>query len=150
MHNRLVHDTRKIRFHEVVDGEIALVDESVVLELVLHRSIGMIVYDRSRRLAAASKISISGKSSRSSAVRESAGSASLALLARLCRLGCSLDHLEVYALGAPFPPPGAGSASSVLHVDLAMALPFAPGVRRVEFDVAIGRIVIEGPPLAGR
>jgi hypothetical protein len=145
VHNRLRNDNRAIRFHEVVDGEILVADESVVLEMVLDDSVGMIIYDRGKHLAAASKLCLRPPGGRCTSIRERTSSTSLALLARLASLGCSPERLEIFALGALDgvtlgTRPGDGR---LRHVAFAMGLPRQREARRVEFDVALGRIVVE-------
>ncbi len=145
MRNRLRDDTGRIRFHEVADGEIVVADRSVVLEMVLDESVAMVIYDRAMRLAAASKLGLDDGDAAGPAIQERTRSASLALLSRLTAMGCRLDALEIYALGAAHPgslctgPDG----QRLSRVTLAAGLPGEGESRRVEFDVGLGRIVIE-------
>ena len=150
MRDRLRNDTKRIRFHGVINGEIVVADESVVLEMVLDGSVGMIIYDRSRRLAAASKLRVRDEDGSSTGIRERTSSASLALLTRLANMGCELESLEIFALGAVDATTlGTGPGGSRLRrVSLALGLPDGSDARRVEFDVGRGRIVVE--PFAGR
>jgi hypothetical protein len=139
------NDIKGPRFHQVVDGEIVVADGSAVLEMVLDGSVGMVIYDRTRRLAAASKLRLGSDGGSSASIRERTSSASLALLTRLAARGCKLECLEVFALGAVDATTlGTGPAGQRLRrVSLAIGLPETPGARRVEFDVALGRIVVE-------
>jgi chemotaxis receptor (MCP) glutamine deamidase CheD len=145
VHNRLRNDNKRIRFHEIVDGEIVVADDSAVLEMVLDESVGMIIHDRGRRLAAASKLCVRPSQESGTDIRERTSSASLALLARLAALGCRPESLEIYALGAVDADAFATGASGagVRRVAFAMGLPANGRARRVEFDVALGRIVVE-------
>jgi len=142
--NRLLwNDSKRIRFHEVIDGEITIADESVVLEMVLDESVGMIIYDRNRRLAAASKLALQPEDGSTASIHERTGSASLALLSRLAQRGCDPDSLEIYALGAVDTDSLSGSAKGLRRVSMAMGLSSKSEARRVEFDVGVGRIVVE-------
>jgi hypothetical protein len=143
--NRLRDDTGRIRFHEVVDGEIVIADAAVVLEMLLDDSVAMVIYDRARRLAAASKLCLGSEGVPDAAIHERVRSASLALLTRLAALGSDPGSLEIYALGAAWPGPLCTGPDGLRLERVAMAagLP-APGEsRRVEFDVGLGRIVVE-------
>jgi hypothetical protein len=145
VHNRLRNDNRRIRFHEVVDGEIVVADDSAVLEMVLDESVGMIIFDRGRRLAAASKLCVRPSQESGKDIRERTSSASLALLTRLAALGCRPESLEIYALGAVDAGAFSGKdrKAAPSRVAFAMGLSAEGGARRVEFDVAAGRIVVE-------
>jgi len=138
-------DNKRIRFHEVVDGEIVVADDSVVLEMVLDGSVGMIIYDRSRNLAAASKLPVHADDDATASIRERTSSASLALLSRMASRGCDLESLEIFALGAVDATSlGSGPGGIRLRrVSLAMGFAESSDARRVEFDVGLGRIVVE-------
>jgi hypothetical protein len=141
----LRNDNKRIRFHEVVDGEIVVADDSVVLEMVLDGSVGMVIYDRSRRLASASKLRVHDDGLATTSIRERTSSASLALLTRMANRGCDLDSLEIFALGAVDSTTlGSGPGGKRLRrVSLAMGMAETSEARRVEFDVGLGRIVVE-------
>ncbi len=145
MRRILRNDNKRIRFHQVVDGEIVVADDSVVLEMVLDGSVGMIIYDRSRNIAAASKLSVRNVDDSTTSIRERTSSASLALLSRMTSRGCDLETLEIFALGAVDATSlGSGPGGIRLRqVSLAMGLAEEAEARRVEFDVGLGRIVVE-------
>ncbi len=146
-------DRKALRFHTVAPGETVLADGSVVLELRLVGSVGVILYDRRRRLAAAGQVRADGEAA---SLRERVDAASLGLLVRMIQRGSDPEHLEIFALGMGDGPAGGAwsSAGADLslprgRVALAYSSPEGGRGRRVEFDVAAGRIVIEEAPPAG-
>ena len=145
MHGRLKRESEAIRFHRLTDGEIVVADASAVLEMFLDGSVGMIIYDRRLRLAAASKLPLKPGGGETRDIGERTRAAALALLARLVRRGCDADALEVFALGAPGEefPPAEPAWRRLGRPSLAMGSTGAGRARRVEFDVGLGRIVIE-------
>jgi chemotaxis receptor (MCP) glutamine deamidase CheD len=140
--NRLREDSKKIRFHEMADGEVAVADSSAVLEMTLDGAVGMIIYDRTLRLAAASKLDLHPGTDTETSISERTCSASRSLLARLITLGCDPDNLEIYALGAVRTEDLA--ASGLRRVVFALSQAAAGRGQRIEFDVDRGRIVVEG------
>lgn len=145
-------DRKALRFHTVTPGEAILADGSVVLEMRLAGSMGVILYDRRRRLAAACQVRADGEAAR---LREMLDAASLGLLVRMIQRGSDPEHLEIFALGTGEGPAGgpwpAGAELPLPQGRVALAYSTSESgqCRRVEFDVAAGRIVIEEGPPAG-
>ncbi len=142
---RLKKGGETIRFHRVADGEIVVADGSCVLEMFLGGSVGMIIYDRDRRLAAASKLSLAPGGWGTGSIGERTSAASLTLLTRLAQWGCDPEALEIFALGAQTGdgwPAGLGVRGAG-RISLAVDTWGREATRRVEFDVGLGRIVIE-------
>lgn len=143
--SRLKKVGETIRFHRVADGEIVVADASCVLEMFLGGSVGMIIYDRDRRLAAASKLALAPDGEALGNIGERTSAACLTLLARLARRGCDPDALEIFALGAQGGDawPAGLAARGASRISLAVDSRGREATRRVEFDVGLGRIVIE-------
>jgi len=147
----------KTLFHTVAPGDIVLADRGVVLELVLGDAAGMIIYDRARKLACAAVMPAAQEAGRPE--REWLGRVSLATLSRMLKAGCRAERLEIYALGAPFSIEPASAlldratratrAFRQARVALAYGPPGAPAALRAEFDVDLGRIVLEQPDRSG-
>ncbi len=136
----------KTSFHTVAPGDIVVADHDVILELVLDDAAGIIVYDRARKLAAAAVISAAGPADGHPA-REQAGRATRAMLSRMLKAGCRPEGLEIFALGtllATSPQARRGpEAFGRSRVTLAYGPQHLPAPLRAEFDVGLGRIVLE-------
>ncbi len=143
--SRLKRGGETIRFHRVADGEIVVADGSCVLEMFLGGSVGMIIYDRGRRLAAASKLALAPGGGALRSIEERTSAACLALLTRLARRGCDPEALEIFALGAQAGDgwPARLAVRGASRISLAVDSWGREATRRVEFDVGLGRIVIE-------
>jgi hypothetical protein len=136
----------KVVIHHLAVGEIAVADRSAVLEMGMHGSAVMVLYDRRQRLAAAAHFALPADDG---AAEFQSELLPLWLLGQLIRRGCGPEELELYAVGPGLP--------AMLGVDTGLELlPRLPAPvaldcevnslkesRRVEFDVAMGRIVVE-------
>jgi hypothetical protein len=127
--------TQPIIIHRMRVGETALADEGAVLEMLLAGSAAMIFYDRAQRLAAAAHFPLPEDSAEDELP---APAVPFKLLALLVARGCDPEGIEVYAVG---PGPSAGLG---VPVALVCRTGSRQERRRVEFDVAMGRIVVEG------
>ena len=129
-------------FHKLLPGEAVLADRTALLELIMHRASGVVLYDRGRRLAAAALVPGPDEArGGTKACLDRVVGTSLALLRRILNRGSRPEDLEVFALGAGLPLE-AGRFRG-LRTALACGLPALPRVLRAEFDVALGRIVLE-------
>lgn len=139
----------KTSFHTVAPGNIVVADHDVVLELLLDDAAGIIVYDRARKLAAAAVISADGPAEGRSG-RERAGRAVRAMLSRMLKAGCRPEGLEIFALGTQLATsPLARRGPDIFErarVTLAYGPQHSPAPLRAEFDVGLGRIVLESAP----
>ena len=131
-------------------GETVVADQSAVLEMLLDGCAGMIMYDGSRKLAAASVIEKQPRRPTNEGFRERVNARGLALLRKLLQQGGGLESVEIFAFGAdclPTAPTPAELGRSELPVWGKVAMVHVPPgcgqVRRVEFDVSLGRIVLE-------
>ncbi|MHC4914611.1 MAG: hypothetical protein ACYTGB_03885 [Planctomycetota bacterium] len=143
--------------HVLAPGETVVADDSAVLELTLDGSLAIILYDRRSRLAAACFVGEEGSDRES--LRDRMDSHGLKLLHEMIVRGSAPDSIEMFAFG-PGPAPEGGAGRERAHdgpICARPALVHSDGhgavVRRVEFDVRSGRMLIEesgAPPSAGR
>jgi len=132
--------------YRVEAGSIVVADGSAVLEMLLDGCVGMVLYDRSRSIAAAGLVRVAPEASAGLDLRERVDACNLTLLAELSRRGGSLDSLEIFALGSMFDSGGPASPPGPLagsKVPLAYAPALVGAARRMEFDVSSGRVVLE-------
>jgi hypothetical protein len=128
-------------------GEELLVEASVVLEINLGTSVGIILYDGVRLKAAAGALPVTPGHSDPAELRERVQVCSLSLLVKLLKDGSSPESIEVFALGMT--PPAGGPLEGKLTGSMPGAVSLAHGPpdsrphRRAEFDVSRGRLVMD-------
>jgi hypothetical protein len=126
---------------------MTLCDAGVILDMELDGTIGLILYDRSRSLAAAGMVEAEMGGGGGEAVRRKLDLCAMALLGQMLRRGACPGSVEVFALGPAFdsrwtatgrPTTTGGSVVSLAYGSSGLGSP-----RRVEFDVSCGRLVME-------
>ncbi len=135
---------KRVTMYRVVPGETVVADRSAVLEMSVSGSAVMVVYDRSRQMASAAHFLLPDP-------KAGAGNDAvpLRLLSQLVERGSDPESLEIYAVGPGLPAVlGVESEEDLpgripARVALDCGASNVRGPRRVEFDVAMGRIVVE-------
>jgi hypothetical protein len=137
---------------------MVIADASGVLEMHLDAAVGLLLYDRSRRRAAACRVETCDWDP-ARPFREQVDVHAMALLSRLLAGGSRPEAIEVFVFGAdastgpPPPPPGGPAGSRVGACGRpTMVYGRAPGLgpRRMEFEVATGRMLLEDVADGGR
>ena len=133
--------------HPVEIGEMTLANGEVLLEMKLDGAVGLILYDRSRRVAAAGMVNAGGRGS-GRRLRRRLDRCAMTLLGRLLEAGSRPGAIEVFALGPVFDPLVAPERAAISGVPGTVSMAWGPAherlPRRVEFSVSSGRLVMEG------
>ncbi len=142
-----------VHTERVEAGKLVVADASAVLEMILDRSVGIILYDRFSRRAAASQVRLDTGSKDAKAEAERVDKSGLDLLISLLRSGSNADDIEIFSFGAHAPlkgAPGTEALKPAIGSGCQVTGTYSPcerGIaRRIEFEICSGRMLVEEGP----
>jgi len=137
--------------HVVEAGEMLVADRSAVLHMRLGGAVGFVLYDRDRCRAAAGLVSLASPGGGHERLPLRVNQCAALLLHRLVAEGSEPERIEIFALG-----PGLQSGRFSVNSEFGEGAParvllaYEPSgrgpARNAVFEVASGRMVLEGVP----